>query len=122
MGGGPGQARRGGRIVDRRPAEVAQLDDPDGDRVLGGEPGERRIQGEQRFVPGPGTAGRSGNSARRRRPPCSSVRFRRAASGRRVTSAGTRPYWILDETVKDHPFVWRFFPSPLRSPGMPAEA
>ena len=50
VGGGPGHAKCGGRIVDRQPGEVPQFDHLGGDRILGGQPGQGRIQGEQFVV------------------------------------------------------------------------
>jgi hypothetical protein len=50
VSGGTRQAERGGRILDRQPGEVTQLDHPSGDGVLGSKPGEGCIQGEQLFV------------------------------------------------------------------------
>ena len=50
VGGGPGQAEGGGRVLDGQPGEVPQFDHTRGDRVFGGEPGEGRIEGEQSVV------------------------------------------------------------------------
>src|SRR3954462_14022630 len=50
VSGGPGQAEGGGRLLDRQPGEVAQFNHPGGNWVVGGKPGEGRIQGEQFFV------------------------------------------------------------------------
>jgi len=45
----PDRPRAGGRLLDRQPGEVTQFDHL-GRRILGIEPGEGCIQGEQFFV------------------------------------------------------------------------
>jgi hypothetical protein len=50
VGRGTRQAEGGSRILDPQPGEVPQFDHPRGDWILGGKPGEGRIQGEQLFI------------------------------------------------------------------------
>jgi hypothetical protein len=47
---GPRNPQYGGRILDRQSSEMAEFNQPRGDRIIGGKPSEGSIQGEQSFV------------------------------------------------------------------------
>ncbi len=80
---------------ERQPGEVAELDEIGLERVLGRQPGQGLVQGEQVFAR-LGAGGRSGSSSSRRgRPPCLAAAFRRAGSTRmrRMASAAAAKKW-----------------------------